>query len=314
MNHFPPLTRRGFVSAALITALAGSAGAAEPGTRLVILGSMGGPTVGAPRYQTSHVLLHKGSAYVVDCGYGVTEQLARAGVKLADIRDIFITHHHPDHNIELGTLIYFAWFGGLETPLGLYGPPPLGRMARDYLAAQKPDVDIWIKDLGHKPMPAVVSHEIARAGPVMHDANVRVSAAVVEHPPVTPALAYRFDFPDRSIVFSGDTAPVEAVVRLAKGADILVHEAMYLPGLQGLTAGARAGSAIAADQGRLMEHLLKSHSPVEEVGRIAQEAGVKTLVLSHLVPIAGISDETWRTAAATHFKGEIIVARDLMVI
>ncbi len=311
-------TRRTVLAATALPLTGGLAQAAADATKLIILGTLGGPAVGGSRYNTSNVMVRAGSAYVLDCGYGVTEQLVRAGVRLQDVRDIFITHHHPDHNIELGALIYFAWYYGMKTPLGLYGPPPLKRIAADYMAAQKPDVDIWVKDIGHTPMPKVTSHEILHAGPVMQDANVRVTCAMVNHPPLL-ALAYRFDFPDRSVVFSGDTTPVEAVAKLAKGADVLVHEAMYLPALPGGAAApagpATSGPGISSDPAKLRAHLLRSHSPVEEVGRIAAEAGVKTLVLSHLAPgQAGIPDETWRAEAAKHFSGEIIVAHDLMVI
>jgi ribonuclease BN (tRNA processing enzyme) len=314
--------RRDLLRAALalpaLGALPAAAAADAGATKLIILGTLGGPSVGRPRYQTSHVILHGGAAHVVDCGYGVTEQLVHAGVKLQDIRDIFITHHHPDHNIELGTLIYFAWYAGMDRPLGLYGPPPLKSIAADYLKATKPDVDIWLDDIGHKPMAPVVAHEISSAGRVMTSGDMTVTSALVNHPPVVPALAYRFDFPDRSIVFSGDTTPVESVARLAKGADVLVHEAMYVEAMKGEAAAATGrttgGSAIAGDKDKLWDHLMRAHSPVEEVGRIAEEAGVKTLVLSHLVPITGVSDDQWKAAAGKHFKGEVIVARDLMVI
>ena len=224
-------------AAALLPALGSLAAtvaraAAAPTTKLVILGTMGGPSVGRPRYMTSSVMLHAGKAHVCDCGYGATQQLVRAGVRLQDIRDVFITHHHPDHNIELGTLIYFAWYAGLESPLNLYGPPPLRQIAGDYLKALKPDVDVWLDDIGHKPMGPVISHEVSAGGPVMSSADMKVSAAVVNHPPVIPALGYRFDFPDRSIVFSGDTTPMQSPARLAKGADVLVHEAMYMPAMK----------------------------------------------------------------------------------
>ena len=317
-----PCRRAVLKAAAAIPALAAlprAARAAETGaTKLIILGSMGGPSVGRPRYMTSNVILHGGVAHVVDCGYGVSEQLVRAGVKLQDIRDIFITHHHPDHNIELGTLIYFAWYAGMEAPLQVYGPPPLKQIAANYLKAMKPDVDVWLEDIGHKPMGPVRAHEVSSAGPVMASGDMKVTAALVNHPPVVPALAYRFDFPDRSIVFSGDTTPIQSVAQLAKGADVLVHEAMYVDAMHSEAAAATGrtagGSAIAGDRDKLWAHLMRAHSPVEEVGRIAEEAGVKTLVLSHLVPITGLSDDQWKAAAGKHFKGEIIVARDLMVI
>ena len=292
---------------------------ANEATKLILLGTMGGPSVGRPRYMTSSVMLHAGKAHVCDCGYGATQQLVRAGVRLQDIRDVFITHHHPDHNIELGTLIYFAWYAGLETPLNLYGPPPLRQITADYLRALKPDVDVWLEDLGRKPIGSVLVHEVSTGGPVMSGPDLRVGAAVVNHPPVVPSLGYRFDFPDRSIVFSGDTTPMETLAHLAKGADVLVHEAMYLPAMKaelaavsGRTTG---GSAIAGDRDKLWAHLMRSHSPAEGVGRIAAAAGVKTLVLYHQVPITGVTDAQWTEAIRRGgYGGRVVVGKDLMVL
>ena len=314
------LSRRDVLASAVLPVLAGPMGAlaatADPAaSKLIILGTGGGPNVGGPRYMTSHVIVCGDDAYVVDCGYGVTEQLVRAQVPLANIRDVFITHHHPDHDIETGTLIYFAWYAGLKAPLDLYGGPPLRQIVTDYMAAQKPDVDIWVRDIDHTPMPPIRVHEISQGGPVMADSKVKVTAAIVHHPPVTPAFAYRFDMADRSIVFSGDTSPVQAVVDLARGADILVHEAIDLASIQARPRPKPGDPSPTFDFDKLIEHLQSSHSPTEEVGRIAQEAGVKTLVLSHLAPgAATVPDATWMAGAARHFTGKIIVAHDLMVL
>ena len=154
--------------------------------------------------------------------------------------------------------------------------------------------------------------EISNSGPVMQDNNVKVTSALVQHPPVTPAFAYRFDFPDRSIAFSGDTVALEAVAQMAKGADVLVHEAMDFPAIevfvrQQIAAGA-AGSVEAA-----MAHMRADHTSAEDAGRIAQDAGVKTLVLSHIGP-PFVTDEAWQAGAGKHFRGEIIVGHDLAVI
>jgi len=129
-----------------------------------------------------------------------------------------------------------------------------------------------------------------------------VTSAEVPHPLVPHAFAYRFDCADRSIVISGDTTPSDAIVRLATGADVLVHEALYVPKAPG-----EPGSA-------LRTHVMGSHSPVEEVGRVAAAAGVKTLVLSHLVPgeTDAVSDTQWLSGARAHFSGHIIVGHDLM--
>jgi ribonuclease BN (tRNA processing enzyme) len=187
-------------------------------------------------------------------------------------------------------------------------------MTEDFMRAYKQTVDFWAEDFRMTPLTSVNVQEISAAGPVTQDDNVKVSAILVEHPPVKPALAYRFDFKDRSIAFSGDTAPLEAVAKMAEGADVLVHETMYVPALEPMIRGAiKAGWPVTFDV--FMAILKSQHTPSEDVGRIAQEAGVKTLVLSHLVPaMDSIDDETLRAPVEKYFKGEIIVGKDLMVV
>jgi ribonuclease BN (tRNA processing enzyme) len=297
----------------------------ESDTKLYILGSRAGPSVGGAQYMTSYCVVVGDRVYVVDCGYGATEQMVRAGLRPQDIRNIFITHNHPDHNIELGTLVYFAWYAGLTRPLGIYGPPPTKSIMAGYMQALKPDVDIWLDDIGHAPMGPVNVTELSKPQAVMDDGTAKVSCTLVKHTPLFPSLAYRIDTPGRSIAFSGDTSPVESVVELAKGADVLVHEAIYLnPNQAAARAGqsgdarvdsGQRGSAIAGDAAKLLEHVISSHTPVEEAGRIAQEAGVKTLVLAHTVSMMpGVTDGMWIAAARKHFSGEVIFAHDLMVL
>ena len=142
----------------------------------------------------------------------------------------------------------------------------------------------------------------------MRDANVKVTAALVQHPLVKPAFAYRFDCPDRSIVFSGDTRPSENLIELARGADILVHEVIDLQAIGVL-------EKELAHAKRLHQHLLAAHTPMSEVGQIATRAGVKTLVRNHFVPgTPPIPDQVWYDAVKPHFKGRVIVGRDLMVL
>jgi ribonuclease BN (tRNA processing enzyme) len=284
------------------------------GTKLVLLGTAGGPIPGRRRHMTSHVMLSNGAAYVLDCGLGVTDQYARTGIPFTALEAIFITHHHADHNVEYGPLLIEGWIMGMPPRVRAYGPPPLAQMTVDLLRAYRTTIDFWAEDYKLQRLTGIGVGEVAQAGPVMRDDNVKVSAALVKHPPVKPALAYRFDFGDRSIAFSGDTAPCEAVAQLAKGADVLVHEAMYEPVLDRyIRAQIARGRPYSYEVA--MAHMHADHTPVEEVGRVAAEAGVKTLVLSHLVPLPdAISDEAWRAPAAKHFKGEIVVGKDLMVL
>jgi ribonuclease BN (tRNA processing enzyme) len=285
---------------------------AANGTKLVTLGTAGGPVPGLPRKMTSHVMLSNGAAYVLDCGLGVTDRFAETGIPFSAVRSIFITHHHPDHNCEYGPYLLVGWVNGLRPSVRSYGPPPLKQMTEDLLRAYKPTIAFWAEDFKMVPLGAIDVTEVSGNGLVMHDDNVAVTSTVVQHPPVTPALGYRFDFRDRAIAFSGDTTPLDAVAHFAEGADVLVHEAIYFKGLEELLR-ARASQGFPVNIDILMAHMRADHSPVEDIGRIAEGAGVKTLVISHLVP-AIENDDTWQAAAAKTFKGEIIVAKDLMVL
>ena len=286
------------------------------GTKLVMLGTGAGPVPMLPsrrRFMTSHVMLSNRAAYVLDFGLGVTNEFARTGIEFGAVRSVFITHHHPDHNIEYGPFLVIGWVNGLKLAVRAYGPPPLKQMTADFLAAYRTTVDFWAEDFKMAPLHSLDVSEISAAGPVMQDENVKVSAVIVNHPPVKPALGYRFDFRDRSIAFSGDTTPLEGMAQLAEGADVLVHEAMYVPALQAyVRAEIARGQPVGFDT--FMAHMNADHSSVDAVGRIAQEAGVKTLVLSHLTPEHGVPDATWRREAAKTFKGRIVIAQDLMVI
>jgi ribonuclease BN (tRNA processing enzyme) len=277
-------------------------------TRLTILASGGGPRPRTDRGATAHALIVDDVLYVVDCGNGVARQLVQAGVPLPSLRHVFITHHHSDHNADYGNLLWLSWASGLRTRVDAWGPPPLEKMTRLFFEMNAYDIDTRIADEGRPPLvPLIHVHELSQAGPVMQDERVKVTAALVDHPPVVPALAFRFDTPDRSIVFSGDTNRSESLVHLAKGADVLVHETLWVPAVDRLVARYPHAAM-------LKKHIIASHTAVEDVGRVAAAAGVKTLVLSHLVPADDptITDDMWLGAARPYFKGEIVVARDGM--
>lgn len=283
----------------------------KKGTRVILLGTKGGPRVGATgRSNPSTLILNNDVPYVIDCGYGTSRQLLAAGVPLNRLRYIFITHHHSDHNLEYGTLFYNAWVTGLPTRIDAYGPAGLEKMTQDFFSYMKLDIDVRIEDEGRPdPRRMIFAHDISKPGMVLQNEDVKVSAVLVRHPLVKQAYAYRFDAKDRSVVISGDTTYAPELADFAKGADVLIHEVIYPPAIEALVR--RLPNAT-----RLREHLLASHTVPEDVGKIAAQAGVRTLVLTHFVPgdDPSITDEQWAVGVRKHFTGRIIVGKDLMEI
>ena len=281
-------------------------------TRLVLLGTKGGPRVSPAQLpkNPSTLILVNAVPYVVDCGYGTSGQLVTFGVPLNRLRRLFITHHHSDHNLELGPLVYNGWATGLRERVDLYGPPGTARMRDAFFEYMKFDIETRMADEGRPDLrKLVIAHDFDKPGVVLQNDEVRITSTLVRHPPIAQAYAYRFDAKDRSIVISGDTAYAPELAEFAKGADVLVHEVMHLGGLEALLK--RVPNAAT-----LREHLLASHTLPEEVGRVAAAAGVKTLVLSHFVPgdDPAITDEMWSEGVRKHYAGRIVVGKDLMEV
>lgn len=278
---------------------------------MVLLGTKGGPRPGKERMGPSSALVVGGEIHVVDCGDGVATQLRRAGLLLKDIRGIYLTHMHSDHTADYGNLLYFAWYSGLQRPISVFGPPEVAGLTKAALDYHAFDVAVRQEDEGRRTMADLVDvrpldgpGEVTRRGPV------RVRAGLANHPPLEPSFAYRFDTAAGSVVFSGDTAPTEALVELARGADLLVHEAVYKPGLD------RYLDSLKCLNARFRRHLARGHTTTEEVGRVAKAAGVKKLVLTHLVPGSDptITDEMWLRGVRKTYDGPAVVGRDLMEI
>ncbi|MGP4002941.1 MBL fold metallo-hydrolase [Streptomyces sp. 8N706] len=319
------------------------------GSTLLLLGTNGGPVPMTGRTGISSVLLVDGRAYMVDFGHGAFVQYARAGLTMADLEAAYVTHLHSDHLADLYSLLWLR-FGGyqpLPGPLDIYGPGPAGALPAphppwrrvstvcpenptpglsDYLRAQieATAYDINIRMLNeHWPdirellrpheirLPDCRAHPRGEMAPrmepfpVMSDDRTEVTATLVDHPPVFPSFALRFDTAYGSVVFSGDTTSTPNLVTLAQGADVLVHEAIDLQII--------SAAGLSEQQ---MRHMRTGHADVTELGRLAQRAGVGTLVLSHLVPGGTdlVPDEVWHRKASQGFDGTVIVGRDLMTI
>ena len=297
----------GLSAAAALTAPAAFAQAAKPRTRIVFLGTKGGPRVGPGRSNPANLVVVNDTPFVIDCGMGVSRQLVAAGVPLETVRYIFISHHHSDHNLEYGNLVYNAWATGLSTPIHSFGPKGIEAMTKTFFELNRFDIETRIEDEGRPDLrKLLIAKDITEDGVVLQTADVKVTAFRTPHPPITDNFAYKFETPDGVVVFSSDTNYNPQLAEFAKRADVLVHEALYLPWVDRLVTRVKNGAT-------LRKHLLESHTAAEDVGRIADAANVKVLVMSHLVPDdPDVTDDDWRSEAAKNFKGRIVVARDLM--
>lgn len=282
----------------------------KPRSRIIFLGTKGGPRVGTGASNPANAVIVNGTPYVIDCGMGVSRQLVNAGIPIPSVKYVFISHHHSDHNLEYGNLVYNAWAAGLSTPIHSFGPKGIEEMTRLYWELNKFDVETRIADEGRPdPRKLLIAKDISGDGVVLKTDDVTVTAFRTPHPPIVDNFAYKFETPDGTIVFSSDTAYNPKLAEFAKGVDVLVHEVLYLPAVDQLVLRTKNGAT-------LKKHLLDSHTSAEDVGRVAAAAGVKTLVLSHIVPPPGdgldVTEEGLIAGVRQNFSGKVIVAKDLM--
>ncbi|GGC82412.1 hydrolase [Tersicoccus solisilvae] len=287
------------------------------GLQVITLGTAAGPAIrsGAPGIATAIVV--DGGHYLVDFGLGCTRQAHAAGLRGRDLRAAFITHLHSDHVGELPAYLLWNWGAPVEgfvDDVPVHGPgPQTSAMVGHILAAFDDDISIRIVDEARpdlrqivRPVDLVLPPDASGAGPdatpvmrpfeIYRDEHVTVTAILVQHPPVFPSFAFRFDTRYGSVVISGDTAECENVATLATGADLLVHEAVNL-----------AYFASGDFSAEFLNHQQIAHTTPDGVGRIATAAGVGHVVLSHLAGIA--TDAEWAAGVASGFSGPITVAQ-----
>ncbi|WP_235871828.1 MBL fold metallo-hydrolase [Pelagimonas phthalicica] len=255
---------------------------------------------------TSNLLVMNGQQIVLDCALGVTRGLVDQGMNLKTLSTIFISHMHSDHYLELGPLIHTAWCSGLVTPVDIYGPKGIRAYWDGFVASMKADIDLRIDDDGRDDLRAFVRvHEIDE-GVVLERDGLTISAIRNAHPPLIDSFAFSFRTETKHVVFSGDTAPIKALEDFARGADLLIHEAMLESALPSLMERVGNGSD------KLMQHWLRSHTFAHDAAITATNAGVKRLALSHLIPSDDptYGPKDWQDACADHYTGELVVGHD----
>jgi ribonuclease BN (tRNA processing enzyme) len=308
---------------ALVNAGAAQPGgrAGTPGTRLITLGTVAGPPPRPHRAQSSNLLIVNGTLYVIDAGDGATRRIAKAGFNVRDVGTIFITHHHDDHTAGLGTLMSVAWDSQRTTPINVYGPPRTEDLVKAAVQYFTISAESRIADGGRTiPIERLFFGHDVGPGVVYQDANIKVTAIENTHFAFHKGAAagrhksysYRFETPDRVIVFTGDTSANQALTDLARGADVLVSEANSIEERMGDLLRSGQWQIMTADeQERIKLQMTQGHLSTTDVGEMATRAGVKTVILTHLTFKADDDYTAWVADLKKHFSGEVLVAKDL---
>lgn len=229
--------------------------------------------------------------FIFDAGSGSARNIGKLGLNTGRIEAIFLTHFHSDHIDGLGELMLQRWVSAGNTqPVPLHGGAGVEAVVSGLMQAYAQDQRYRVAHHGEATVPA--SGFGASAKPFLPDAQGRavlisdpdleIVAFVVDHAPVQPALGYRIRYKNRTLVLSGDTKQSDAVAREAKDADLLVHEALSIPLVKVLeTAAAKAGHP---NLQKIFIDITDYHATPEQAAQTAQAAGVRYLVLNHIVP------------------------------
>lgn len=314
-----------FASAALCIALSSTGAMADnlPQTQFVTLGTMGGPVPDGQRSQPANAIVRGAGVYLVDAGDGTVDQLARAGLSLPRVRAVFLSHLHIDHIGGLAAILGLRNQTEARDVLTVYGPPGTREMVAGLVASLQPSAKAGYGIPGKPwapPEKTVTVIELHDGDAIRLD-DMTIKVAQNTHYDFKPgsvedrsykSFALRFDLPDRSIAYTGDTGPSAAVERLATGADLLVSEMIDIDAT--MERVARTSPKMPAEiKATMAQHLTNHHLTPRDVGALAARSKVKAVVVTHLA--GGMPDKrpTKSYVDTIHeiFSGPITIANDL---
>ncbi len=278
----------------------------------------GSPLPNRERAAACTVVVAGKAIFVVDAGEGAARNIAQMGLPNARIKAMFLTHYHSDHIDGMGPMMLLRWTAsGNTAPLPVYGPIGVEDVIAGFNAAYALDNIFRTEHHGVEITPPAAAgatampFEVPAAPTVVYEADgLRVTAFAVDHRPVRPSVGYRFDYKGRSVVISGDTAPSKTLEVAAKGADLLIHEALQPRMVEQLAAALdKSGRKQTA---QIMRDIIDYHASPAQAADSAKIAGVKILVLSHVVPPMPSSylNAAFLDGAEDHFDGPILVGED----
>ena len=308
-----------------------AASVAKPArTKILFLGTAGGPPLRVDRSEPSTLLIVNGRKYLIDCGIGTARRLVEAGIESNQIKTIFFTHLHADHDMGFADVMANDFFTrqswAAADPINIYGPPQTKQLV---------DAAFQFILVGIRPFAAAgsatdrdrlanpfISHEFARGGLVFQDDNIRVTAVENSHYVLIPrqrrsafkTYSYRIQTPDGVIVFTGDTGPSGAIAEFAKGADVLIAEASYRDPQeldQSMEARAARSHLRPTAIKSFRDHFLFEHLDAPEIGQLAANEGVKAVILYHYDPKDKADQASYVREVGKVFAGPVFASDDL---
>lgn len=270
---------------------------------LVTLLGTGCPQVHPHRFGPASLVQLGETSVLVDCGSGVTQRMAAAGVSGARLDALLLTHLHSDHLVDLYQLVISSWHQGRERPQRIFGPAGTRAFAEATMEVWRKERELRIA-WECRPSTAGLELEVTEfeEGVIWDAGALRISAFAVDHGPVKPAFGFLFETAKARVAFSGDTTVCERLITAAKDVDLLVHECFIHRQMAG---------RMRSEQG--LANVAAYHTLSSEVGKVASRAGARLLLLNHLVPVEFDRDALLREVRAD-FKGPVVIGEDLLSV
>ncbi len=289
----------------------------------VVLCGTGSP-MPSKRTQSCTAVFVGGQFLVFDVGDGAARSMEALNLPVAHIQGMFLTHFHSDHFADLGEAIDRSWVNGRHEPLSIYGPQGITEIVNGFLAAYQKEYGYRTAHHGPEIMPPQYAGAIPYEfeAPVDDDPvevynhnGVIVKAFKVNHPPVIPAVGYRIEYAGKLVVITGDTTATDTLITNSRNADLLVSEVMNMDIIRQIEVASRRGGF--DHNAHIMHDIREYHMDVSDVGNIAQQAQVKRLALTHLIPPLDNDVQVnrfFKQPIQKLYHGEIFVGKDGMRI